>query len=61
MTEQERNKQVVRDYFEQCWNNGNLEYGREIIAENYDFHMPLPPEFPRGLSICIRSSHSTVR
>lgn len=48
MTEQDRNKQVVRDYFEQCWNRGDLEFGRDIIADDYDFHMPLPPEFPRG-------------
>ena len=48
VSEQERNKAIVRDYFEICWNQKNLEYGRKIIAPDYDFHMPIPDDFPPG-------------
>ena len=42
MTEQEANKQLVRDYFERCWNQKDLDFGRGFIAEDYNFHMELP-------------------
>ncbi|MCY4426577.1 MAG: ester cyclase [Halieaceae bacterium] len=48
MTEQEINKQVARSYFERCWNEGDLDYGRKIIAVDYNWHLPVPPGTPKG-------------
>jgi steroid delta-isomerase-like uncharacterized protein len=50
MTEQEANKQLVRDYFERCWNQKDLDFGRGFIAEDYNFHMELPDGAPRGFA-----------
>ncbi|MCY4426576.1 MAG: ester cyclase [Halieaceae bacterium] len=49
MTEQEINKQVARSYFERCWNQKDLDYGSEIIVEDYNWHFPAPPGTPKGL------------
>jgi steroid delta-isomerase-like uncharacterized protein len=49
MTIQETNKQVVRDYFERCWNQKDLDCGQEFMIDDYNFHMPITaPDFPRG-------------
>ena len=51
MTLQDDNKKIVEDYFEICWNQGNLDHGKNCIAEDYDFHMPdAAADFPRGLA-----------
>ena len=39
MTEQELNKQVVRDYFQKCWNENNLDAGYDLIKKDYEWHL----------------------
>jgi steroid delta-isomerase-like uncharacterized protein len=45
----EQNKALVRRYWEEVWNNGNLAVVDELIATDFDGH-PLPgePDFGRG-------------
>jgi len=39
----EQNKALVRRYWEEVWNNGNLAVVDELIAADFDGH-PLPGE-----------------
>ena len=39
MTEQELNKQVVRDYFQKCWNENNLDAGYDLIKKDYEWQI----------------------
>jgi len=45
----EQNKTIVRRYWEEVWNQGNLAVVDELIASDFDGH-PLPgePDFGRG-------------
>jgi ketosteroid isomerase-like protein len=45
----EQNTTLVRRYWEEVWNNGNLAVVDELIATDFDGH-PLPgePDFGRG-------------
>jgi steroid delta-isomerase-like uncharacterized protein len=45
----EQNKAIVRRYWEEVWNQGNLAVVDELIASDFDGH-PLPgePDFGRG-------------
>jgi steroid delta-isomerase-like uncharacterized protein len=45
----EQNKTLVRRYWEEVWNKGNLAVVDELIATDFDGH-PLPgePDFGRG-------------
>jgi len=47
----EQNKTLVRRYWEEVWNNGNLAVVDELIATDFDGH-PLTgePDFGRGLA-----------
>ena len=35
---QDRNKAVVRQYFERCWNQGDLDFAQTIMVPDYDLH-----------------------
>ena len=36
---EERNKQVVRDYFEKYWNHKDLDGAAELIKDDYNWHL----------------------
>jgi steroid delta-isomerase-like uncharacterized protein len=42
------NKQLVRKFFNDLWNKGNLDVADEIIATNYVHHDPASPDFGKG-------------
>lgn len=44
----ERNKAILRRYFEEAWNKGRLEVLDEIVALNYVNHDPFVPGLPPG-------------
>lgn len=44
----EENKAVVRRWFEELWNKGNLSVADEIFAPTYAHHDPSTPDFERG-------------
>jgi C-1 hydroxylase len=44
---QERNKAIVRQYFERCWNAGDIDFADTIIAPDYDLHFD---DGPGGLA-----------
>ena len=45
----EQNKAIVRRYWEQVWNQGNLAVVDELIASDFDGHpLPSDPNFGRG-------------
>ena len=47
MTDLERNKSVLRRFYEEFWTNGNVDVIDEIIADDYVDHQPLP-DTPAG-------------
>lgn len=40
---QERNKRVVQQYFERCWNQGDIDFAETIIVPDYDMHFDEGP------------------
>jgi steroid delta-isomerase-like uncharacterized protein len=45
----EQNKTLVRRYWEEVWNKGNLAVADELIASDFDGHpLPSDPDFGRG-------------
>ncbi|MES2122318.1 MAG: ester cyclase [Chlamydiota bacterium] len=53
----QQNEEIIKKYFEEAWNRGNLDVLDEIIAPNYLNHspgMPNPPPGPEGLKPIIR-------
>ena len=45
----EQNKTIVRRYWEQAWNKGNLTVMDELVASDFDGHpLPSDPDFGRG-------------
>jgi steroid delta-isomerase-like uncharacterized protein len=45
----EQNKTLVRRYWEEVWNKGNLAVADELIASDFDGHpQPSDPDFGRG-------------
>ena len=42
------NKQIVRKFFNDLWNKGNLAVADEIIATKYVTHDPATPDFGKG-------------
>jgi ketosteroid isomerase-like protein len=46
-SEQEKNKALVRRYFEEVWVKGNLAAVDEFMAPDYVEH-PVPPGSPSG-------------
>jgi steroid delta-isomerase-like uncharacterized protein len=47
----EQNKALTRRYLEEVWNGGNLALADELIAADYVYHTPVPPEVhgPEGV------------
>lgn len=37
-SEQERNKAVIRLYFERCWNQGDADFAETLMVPDYDLH-----------------------
>jgi steroid delta-isomerase-like uncharacterized protein len=50
MTEQDRNKDVLRRFYEEFWCNGNVAAAEELVADDYVDHQPVPglPEGKAG-------------
>jgi predicted SnoaL-like aldol condensation-catalyzing enzyme len=44
----EENKTIVRRWFEDFWNKGNLSVADEILAPTYTHHDPSTADFGRG-------------
>jgi steroid delta-isomerase-like uncharacterized protein len=45
----EQNKTIVRRYWEEVWNKGNLVVVDELVASDFDGHpLPSDPDFGRG-------------
>ncbi len=45
----EENKAIVRRYWEEAWNKGNLAVVDELVAADFDGHpQPSDPDFGRG-------------
>jgi steroid delta-isomerase-like uncharacterized protein len=44
----DRNKTIIRRYFDEAWNQGRLDLLDEIIAPNYINHDPAVPGLPAG-------------
>jgi predicted SnoaL-like aldol condensation-catalyzing enzyme len=42
------NKQILRRFFEELFNTGNLSIADEIVADNYVNHNNIPGEPPAG-------------
>jgi steroid delta-isomerase-like uncharacterized protein len=42
------NKQVVRRFYDELWNRGNLDVADELVAENYVRHDLRPGDAPPG-------------
>ena len=42
------NKQIVRRFFKDLWNKGNLAVADPIIAPNHALHDPATPDFGKG-------------
>jgi steroid delta-isomerase-like uncharacterized protein len=45
---QKNNAELIKKYFEEVWNQGNLEVLDEILDENYINHSPGAPNPPTG-------------
>jgi len=43
----ERNKALMRRFYEEFWNRGNVAFADEVIAEDL-IHDQMPPGWPRG-------------
>ncbi len=62
-----QNKTLITRYFEEVWNQGNIEVLDKIIAPNYINHspgMPNPPPGPEGLKpivIAIRQAFPNLK
>ena len=56
MTDLERNKSVLRRFYEEFWNRGDVEVIDEIISDDYIDHQPLPdsPSGKAGFADLIR-------
>lgn len=44
----EQNKNLIRRYFEEAWNQGGLDVLDEIVAQGYVNHDPFVPGLPAG-------------
>jgi predicted SnoaL-like aldol condensation-catalyzing enzyme len=42
------NKQIVRRFYEELWNGGNLQAADELVSADYVRHDLRPPEAPPG-------------
>jgi len=47
-TSENRNKQIIRTYFNEAWNKGHLDVLDSILSENYINHTPSTPNPPKG-------------
>jgi steroid delta-isomerase-like uncharacterized protein len=45
----EENKQVVRRFVEECWNQGSLNKVSELLADQVRFHDPVFPNMSPGI------------
>ena len=43
-----QNKLIIERYFNEVWNNGNLEILNELLSEDYINHTPSTPDPPPG-------------
>jgi predicted ester cyclase len=48
MTEAERNKALIRSFYEEVWNKGNVEFAHQVFAENYVRHDLRPSQAEPG-------------
>jgi steroid delta-isomerase-like uncharacterized protein len=48
-TEEERNKERLREYVQECWIEGNLDRLEEYVAEDYLEHNPATPHDIEGI------------
>lgn len=47
--EEERNKELLREYVKECWIEGNLDRLEEYVATNYVEHNPATPHEIKGI------------
>jgi steroid delta-isomerase-like uncharacterized protein len=47
MSDKDRNKALLRRFYEELWNQGDLEAIPELVAEDFVDHHPLPGAPPR--------------
>ena len=48
MSEEDKNKQIVQTYFDEVWNNGNVDVLDELLSTEYINHTPSTPNPPKG-------------
>jgi steroid delta-isomerase-like uncharacterized protein len=55
MSEEDRNKALLRRFYEELWSQGNLEAILELVAEDFYDHHPLPgaPSWREGLTALV--------
>jgi predicted ester cyclase len=55
MSDEDRNKALLRRFYEELWSKGNLEAIPELVAENFVDHHPLPgaPPGREGLAALV--------
>ncbi len=59
-TQSDGNRQLVRRFMDECWNQGNLNTVSELIAGNCRFHDPVFPHLTSGADN-LRSHIETCR
>jgi len=45
----DQNKQIVRQFMEECWNRGNVNMASDLLAERVRFHDPVFPNLNAGI------------
>ena len=61
LTTEQRNKQLIRTYFNEAWNKGNVSVLDTLLSEDYQNHTPStpnPPQGPKGLKPIIGAIRS---
>ena len=48
IAEEDKNKQIIQTYFNEVWNNGNVDVLDELLSTDYVNHTPSTPNPPKG-------------
>lgn len=61
---EERNKQLIRQFYDEVWNKGNLDFADQVFAQDYVRHDPRgdkpPAPGPRGQKLIAAAFRKTV-